>query len=219
MLKADTKKQIKAVCVVHNETTTGVTSDIPEVSPGGCVGGSGAGWGQVVAARDAYTQGAGSGRALLSAGSSSPLGCCKWHVRECLPITSLHHHCQVRRTMDAADHPALLLVDGVSSIGALDFQFDAWRVDVAVTGSQKALSIPTGLGMVCASDKVRWWGEWLGGSGAGCCVLAAGACRDLQMEVVTGAVLGAGGVGTHRRLGSLAVWVCWRCLPPAHLPT
>ncbi|PRW60237.1 serine--glyoxylate aminotransferase isoform B [Chlorella sorokiniana] len=89
VLKADTEKKIKAVCVVHNETTTGVTSDIPEV----------------------------------------------------------------RRTMDAHNHPALLLVDGVSSIGALDFQFDNWRVDVAVTGSQKALSIPTGLGMVCASDK------------------------------------------------------------------
>ena len=61
--------------------------------------------------------------------------------------------------MDAFSHPALLLVDGVSSIGALDFQFDKWRVDVAVTGSQKALSIPTGLAMVCASDKVCVWGR------------------------------------------------------------
>ena len=58
--------------------------------------------------------------------------------------------------MDAANHPALLLVDGVSSIGALDFQFDKWRVDVAVTGSQKALSLPTGLTVVCASPKVSW---------------------------------------------------------------
>jgi hypothetical protein len=57
--------------------------------------------------------------------------------------------------MDAASHPALLLVDGVSSIGALPFKFDEWRVDVAVTGSQKALSLPTGLGLVCASNKVR----------------------------------------------------------------
>ena len=57
--------------------------------------------------------------------------------------------------MDGADHPALLLVDGVSSIGALDFQFDKWRVDVAVTGSQKALSLPTGLALVCASKKVQ----------------------------------------------------------------
>jgi len=90
ILKEDKDKKIKAVCVVHNETTTGVTSDI-----GRC-----------------------------------------------------------RQAMDAAGHPALLLVDGVSSIGALDFQFDKWRVDVAVTGSQKALSLPTGLTVVCASQKV-----------------------------------------------------------------
>jgi alanine-glyoxylate transaminase/serine-glyoxylate transaminase/serine-pyruvate transaminase len=50
-------------------------------------------------------------------------------------------------------HPALLLVDGVSSIGALDFRQDEWRVDVALTGSQKALSLPTGLGIICASPK------------------------------------------------------------------
>lgn len=89
VLKADVDKKIKAVCVVHNETTTGVTSDIGEV----------------------------------------------------------------RKTMDSFNHPGLLLVDGVSSIGALDFKFDDWRVDVAVTGSQKALSLPTGLGLVCVSDK------------------------------------------------------------------
>ncbi len=64
---------------------------------------------------------------------------------------------QVRRTMDSASHPALLLVDGVSSIGALNFQFDDWRVDVAVTGSQKAMSLPTGLAVVCASSKVGGW--------------------------------------------------------------
>lgn len=97
MLSKDKEKKIKAVAVVHNETTTGVTSDIKGV----------------------------------------------------------------RAAMDAADHPALLLVDGVSSIGALEFKFDDWGVDVAVTGSQKALSLPTGLALVCASDKVRR-----------CCVLA-----------------------------------------------
>lgn len=91
ILSKDKDKKIKAVAVVHNETTTGVTSDIRGV----------------------------------------------------------------RAAMDAADHPALLLVDGVSSIGALEFRFDDWGVDVAVTGSQKALSLPTGLGLVCASDKVR----------------------------------------------------------------
>ncbi|KAF6266398.1 pyridoxal phosphate-dependent transferase [Scenedesmus sp. NREL 46B-D3] len=89
ILAKDKDKKIKAVAVVHNETTTGVTSDIKGV----------------------------------------------------------------RAAMDAADHPALLLVDGVSSIGALEFKFDDWRVDVAVTGSQKALSLPTGLALVCASDK------------------------------------------------------------------
>lgn len=89
MLRKDTEKKIKAVCIVHNETTTGVTSDIA--------------------------------------------GC--------------------RRAMDAANHPALFLVDGVSSIGGLDFKMDEWRVDVAVTGSQKALSLPTGLAVVCASPR------------------------------------------------------------------
>lgn len=91
ILSKDKEKKIKAVAVVHNETTTGVTSDIRGV----------------------------------------------------------------RAAMDGADHPALLLVDGVSSIGALEFKFDDWGVDVAVTGSQKALSLPTGLALVCASDKVR----------------------------------------------------------------
>lgn len=46
------------------------------------------------------------------------------------------------------------MVDGVSSIGALDFQMDKWKVDIAVTGSQKALSLPTGLAVVAVSDKV-----------------------------------------------------------------
>ena len=62
---------------------------------------------------------------------------------------------QVREAMDAASHPALLLVDGVSSIAALDFQFDNWKVDVAVTGSQKGLSLPTGLSVIAISDKVQ----------------------------------------------------------------
>lgn len=58
------------------------------------------------------------------------------------------------QVMDSLSHPALLLVDGVSSIGALDFRFDEWKVDMAVTGSQKALSLPTGLAVVAASQKV-----------------------------------------------------------------
>jgi len=89
ILSEDKDQKIKAVCVVQNETTTGVTSDI----------------------------------------------------KKC------------REAMDAAGHPALLMVDGVSSIGAMEFRFDDWKVDLAVTGSQKAMSIPTGLGLVCASPK------------------------------------------------------------------
>ena len=88
-----------------------------------------------------------------------------------IPLTHLHRHSpphqlrtllaaapaplQVREAMDAASHPALLLVDGVSSIAALDFQFDKWGVDVAVTGSQKGLSLPTGLSVIAISDKVQ----------------------------------------------------------------
>src|SRR5437016_5570302 len=59
----------------------------------------------------------------------------------------------VRRAMDAARHPALLYVDGVSSIGAIDFRMDEWQVDLAITGSQKGLMLPPGLGVVCASPK------------------------------------------------------------------
>jgi alanine-glyoxylate transaminase / serine-glyoxylate transaminase / serine-pyruvate transaminase len=57
----------------------------------------------------------------------------------------------VRRAMDAARHPALLYVDGVSSIGSIDFRMDEWKVDLAITGSQKGLMLPAGLGIVCAS--------------------------------------------------------------------
>jgi alanine-glyoxylate transaminase / serine-glyoxylate transaminase / serine-pyruvate transaminase len=45
-------------------------------------------------------------------------------------------------------------VDGVSSIGALPFEMDKWKVDIAVTGSQKALSLPTGLAVMAVSEKV-----------------------------------------------------------------
>ena len=59
----------------------------------------------------------------------------------------------VRRAMDAAGHPAMLFVDGVSSIGSLDFRMDDWRVDGAITGSQKGLMLPAGLGIACVSPK------------------------------------------------------------------
>ncbi len=88
-LKADSAHEIKGVLIVHNETATGVTSDVAAV----------------------------------------------------------------RRAMDAAGHPALLYVDGVSSIGSLEFRMDAWGVDLAITGSQKGLMLPAGLGIICVSQK------------------------------------------------------------------
>ena len=88
-LREDKNHEIKGVMVVHNETATGVTSDVAAV----------------------------------------------------------------RRAMDAANHPALLYVDGVSSIASIDFRFDEWRVDLAIAGSQKGLMLPAGLGIVCASQK------------------------------------------------------------------
>jgi alanine-glyoxylate transaminase/serine-glyoxylate transaminase/serine-pyruvate transaminase len=59
----------------------------------------------------------------------------------------------VRRAIDAANHPALLYVDGVSSIASIDFRMDEWGVDCAITGSQKGLMLPAGLGIVCVSQK------------------------------------------------------------------
>ncbi|HXZ49013.1 MAG TPA: aminotransferase class V-fold PLP-dependent enzyme [Usitatibacter sp.] len=88
-LKADREHRIKGVMVVHNETATGVTSDVAGV----------------------------------------------------------------RRAMDEAGHPALLYVDAVSSLASIDFRFSEWRVDLAVTGSQKGLMMPAGLGIVCAGPR------------------------------------------------------------------
>lgn len=59
----------------------------------------------------------------------------------------------VREAMDDAEHPALLMVDGVSSIGSLEFRFDEWGVDVAICGSQKGFMMPAGLGMLCVSPR------------------------------------------------------------------
>ncbi|MGH7546272.1 MAG: aminotransferase class V-fold PLP-dependent enzyme [Gemmatimonadota bacterium] len=89
ILKADKRHQIRGVLIVHNETSTGVRTDIKPI----------------------------------------------------------------RKAMDAAKHPALLYVDGVSSIGSYDFRMDDWGVDLAITGSQKGLMLPAGLGIVCASPK------------------------------------------------------------------
>jgi alanine-glyoxylate transaminase / serine-glyoxylate transaminase / serine-pyruvate transaminase len=88
-LGRDRQGEIKAVFVTHNETATGVTSDVAAV----------------------------------------------------------------RREMDAAVHDALLFVDGVSSIGSIPFEMDAWGVDLAVTGSQKGLMCPAGLGILALSPR------------------------------------------------------------------
>jgi alanine-glyoxylate transaminase / serine-glyoxylate transaminase / serine-pyruvate transaminase len=88
-LRQDTAHSIKAVCVVHNETSTGVTSDIASV----------------------------------------------------------------RRAIDAAGHPALLLVDTISGLAAADYRHDEWGVDVTVAGSQKGLMLPPGISFNALSPK------------------------------------------------------------------
>ena len=94
-LRADATHQLKAVLVVHNETSTGVTSNV--------------------------------GR--------------------------------VRQALDEARHPALLLVDVVSSLASIDFRFDEWGVDVALTGPQKGLMLPPGLTILAASDRALQAGQ------------------------------------------------------------
>jgi alanine-glyoxylate transaminase / serine-glyoxylate transaminase / serine-pyruvate transaminase len=59
----------------------------------------------------------------------------------------------VRRAMDSANHPALLFVDSVSALASIDFRMDEWGVDVCVSGSQKGLMLPAGLGVTCVSQK------------------------------------------------------------------
>jgi alanine-glyoxylate transaminase/serine-glyoxylate transaminase/serine-pyruvate transaminase len=88
-LAADTAHQIKAVCVVHNETSTGCASRVDDV----------------------------------------------------------------RAAMDAAKHPALLMVDTISSLASIDYRHDEWRVDVTVAGSQKGLMLPPGLSFNAVSEK------------------------------------------------------------------
>jgi len=59
----------------------------------------------------------------------------------------------VRKALDAAGHPAMLFVDGVSSIASIEFEMDKWGVDLAVSGSQKGFMLPAGLGILGVSDK------------------------------------------------------------------
>jgi len=65
----------------------------------------------------------------------------------------------VRQILDDLDHPALLFVDGVSSIASIDFRMEDWGVDVAVAGSQKGFMLPTGLAIVGVSEKALAAGE------------------------------------------------------------
>jgi alanine-glyoxylate transaminase / serine-glyoxylate transaminase / serine-pyruvate transaminase len=59
----------------------------------------------------------------------------------------------VRRAMDSVGHPALLFVDSVSALASIDFRMDDWAVDVCISGSQKGLMLPAGLGVTCVSPK------------------------------------------------------------------
>lgn len=62
---------------------------------------------------------------------------------------------RLREILDDADHPALLMVDCIASLGTMDFRMDEWRVDVAVAGSQKGLMLPPGLSFVAANSKAK----------------------------------------------------------------
>ncbi len=97
-LAADTNHEIKAVLATHNETATGVTSDIASI----------------------------------------------------------------RKILDELGHPALLFVDGVSSVASIDFRMDEWGVDVIVSGSQKGFMMPTGLAVIGVSQKAINMGESAG---------------------------------------------------------
>ena len=59
----------------------------------------------------------------------------------------------LRRVLDACGHPALLMVDGVSSVASIDMRMEEWGVDVCVSGSQKGFMLPTGLTIICVSQK------------------------------------------------------------------
>ncbi len=66
---------------------------------------------------------------------------------------SVTHIADIRKAMDAAGHPALLMVDTISSLGSMDYRHDEWGVDVSIGGSQKGLMLPPGLSFNAVSDK------------------------------------------------------------------
>lgn len=75
----------------------------------------------------------------------------------------------VRRALDASDHPALLFVDGVSSIASIEFEMDKWGVDLAVSGSQKGFMLPAGLGILGVSEKALEANRSVGTAGMNRC--------------------------------------------------
>lgn len=75
----------------------------------------------------------------------------------------------VRKVLDAADHPAMLFVDGVSSIASIEFEMEKWGVDLAVSGSQKGFMLPAGLGFLGVSDKALEANKALSNSGMARC--------------------------------------------------
>jgi len=75
----------------------------------------------------------------------------------------------IRSALDAAGHPAMLFVDGVSSIASIEFEMEKWGVDLAVSGSQKGFMLPAGLGILGVSDKALEANRVLAGGGMGRC--------------------------------------------------
>lgn len=65
----------------------------------------------------------------------------------------------IRQALDAANHEALLIVDAVSSLASIPIRFDDWRIDVCITGSQKGLMLPPGLGLLCVSERAVGIGQ------------------------------------------------------------
>ena len=75
----------------------------------------------------------------------------------------------VRRALDACGHPAMLYVDGVSSIASIEFEMEKWGVDLAVSGSQKGFMLPAGLGILGVSEKALEANRALAGDGMARC--------------------------------------------------
>src|SRR5260370_41707333 len=69
------------------------------------------------------------------------------------------HPLEVRKAMDRTKHPALLMVDTISGLGSLEYEHDAWGIDVSVAGSQKGLMLPPGLGFNAVSEKALAVGQ------------------------------------------------------------